>query len=74
MNHVIELSEKAFETLQELAARQGQSPATVVEALIESALRDGSFYETEDWFRHLGMTDEDIREARSRADQEDADA
>lgn len=65
MSHVIELSEKAYETLQELAAREGQSSATVMEALIESARRDGPFYETEDWFRHLGMTDEDIREARS---------
>lgn len=69
MSHAIELSDKAYETLQERGTRQGQTATTVMEALLEAALSDGPFYETEDWFRHLRMTDDDIREARRLADE-----
>ena len=74
MSHVIQISERAFERFQELASKRGVPPETMVESLIETAGRDGPYYDTDDWFRHLGMSDDDIREARARADQEDADA
>jgi hypothetical protein len=75
MSHALQISDAAYDALQKLATRQGQSPEAVLEQLITSAsASDGPFYETEEWFRHLGMTDEEIRQAREQADQEDANA
>lgn len=73
MSHAFQLSDQAFQKLEQLAMQQKQPPEVVIEALIDSALSDGPFYETEDWFRHLGASEEMIRQAREQADS-DADA
>jgi hypothetical protein len=75
MSHMLALSGEAFRTLQDLAVREGQTPESVMEHLIAAASLDGGrYYETEEWFRHLGMTEDEIREARELAEREDADA
>ncbi len=74
MSHVIHLSDAAYRALQALAAQQGVSPDAVVEHLITAASPDdGPYYETEEWFRHLGVSEERIRRARELADRDDAD-
>jgi len=75
MSHVIHLSDAAYRALQALAAQQGESPDAVVERLIPAASHDdGPYYETKEWFRHLGVSEERIRRARELADRDDADA
>lgn len=76
MSHALTISDTAYETLKRIAERQGQSPESVVEGWIAATSPGDNRprYETEDWFRHLGMSEEEIREARERADREDADA
>lgn len=75
MTHALTISEAAYETLKQLAEQQGQSPEAIVEGWISATSRgDRPRYETEDWFRHLGVSEERIRKARERAASEDADA
>jgi hypothetical protein len=75
MSHLLALSDEAFRTLQDLAVREGQSPESVMEHLIAAASLDGGpYFETEEWFRHLGMIEDEIREANEMAERDDADA
>jgi hypothetical protein len=67
MGKVIELSDEQYRTIERAAAARQQSPASLLANLIESlANSDDSspYFETEDWFRHLGVTNEQIAEAR----------
>jgi hypothetical protein len=73
VSQTLQISDAAYRLLQELAAQQGQSPEALVEALIASARTGHRYYETDDWFRHLGVSEERIRRAREQADR-DADA
>ena len=75
MSHSVALSDAAFETLRAIATRDGVTPEAAIERLIAAAsASNGPYYETEDWFRHLGMSEDEIREARERAELDDADA
>ncbi len=75
MTQSVRISDVAYRALQTLAERQGEPPETIVERLIASALPDdGPYYETEEWFRHLGVSEERIRRARERAEQDSTDA
>ena len=73
MSKMIHISDQAYEALKQLAAENQQSPESAVESLITFAHPTGPFYETEEWFRHLGMTDEDIQKIKTMA-AEDASA
>lgn len=78
MSHVIEISEEAYQRLERLAGQQSQSPAEVVESLITQAAaasHERHYYDLDDWFRHLGMTGEEMAEADAElAAEEKADA
>jgi hypothetical protein len=84
MSQVIELPDETYRRLEELAAEQGQSPVEVIETLITGAEAFGAgkyyyagrhYYELDDWFRHLGMSEEEIAEADAQlAAEEAADA
>lgn len=67
MTKVIELSDEQYPIIERAAAMRSQTPADLLAELIEDLGRhDGAprHYETEDWFRHLGATEEQITEAR----------
>jgi hypothetical protein len=86
MRHTIEITEEAYQALLALAREQGNTPDAVVEAwATQHALAqtskardprvDPHYYTTDEWFRHLGMTDEQIRRAEDDAEAaDDADA
>ena len=76
MSHALAISDNAYEMLKQIAERQGQSPEAIVEGWIAATSPGDNRprYETEDWFRHLGVSEERIRKARERAASEDADA
>jgi hypothetical protein len=79
MSKTIELTDEQYAAIVTAAQERGQSPAMLIAEVAEE-LRDPEraprYFETEDWFRHLGMTDEEInrvedevrQEAESRAD------
>ena len=72
MSRVLHISDAAYQTLQTLATEQGHPPEAIVERLIAAARPAGGAYlKTEDWFRHLGVSEERIRRARERADRPD---
>jgi hypothetical protein len=61
---IIEISDTAYHVLEELARQQGSTPDAVAEDLITLASPDdGPYYATEDWFRHLGATEDQIHES-----------
>lgn len=76
MSHVIELTDEQYEILCKVAEARGQTPDAVIAAWLEEAReREPRYYETEDWFRHLGLSEAQIAEsARIAAEDDDADA
>lgn len=81
MSHTIELSDEQYTTLARVATERGE-PIAVVIAEVAEALRDRilepRYYETDEWLRHLGVSDEDIEASNRRVETllagEDADA
>jgi hypothetical protein len=79
MSKVIELSDEQYRTIEQAAARRGQTPDALLAHLIDE-LRDPRheprYYETDEWLRHLGMSEAAIRkiDAEVKAEAEtDAD-
>ncbi len=76
MSHVFELSDEQYEVLRRAAEARGETAETLLTALVEE-LRDPytqpRYYETDEWLRHLGATDEQIREAERLAELDDED-
>jgi hypothetical protein len=70
MSKVIELTDEQYRTLAQAAATRGQTPDALLAEWIEELRdrdRDPRYYETDDWFRHLGATEEQIAEAKRLA-------
>jgi hypothetical protein len=67
MSKIIELTDEQYAAISSAAKERGQSPAMLIAEVAEE-LRDPErsprYFETEDWFRHLGATEEQITEAR----------
>lgn len=67
MSRILELTDEQYETFSQAAAAKGQTPEELLAAWIEE-LREGNrephHYETEEWFRHLGATEDQIAEAK----------
>ncbi len=77
MSHVIELTDEQYETLRKVAEARGQTPDAVIAAWLEEAHerdREPRYYETDDWLRHLGVSEERIQRANARIAAEDDDA
>jgi hypothetical protein len=76
MSHVLELTDEQYETFSRAAAARGQTPAEMFAAWIEE-LRDPltqpRYYETDDWMRHLGVSEERIRRINAQAEAEEAE-
>lgn len=76
MSHTIELSDEQYEILREAAEARGESPDTVVAALIaelrESQAQQPRYYETDDFLRHLGASEEEIAELNREVAEETA--
>lgn len=78
MSHIIELTDEQYETLRQAADERGET----IEALIAALIREmhdhqasAHAFTTDDWFHHLGATDEQITEAKRLAqERSDADA
>ena len=82
MSKVIELTDDQYRTIEQVAATRGQTPAALLAEIIEELRdrdRDPRYYETDDWLRHLGVSEERIQRANGRlaartAETVDADA
>src|SRR5919198_5808403 len=64
MGKVIELTDEQYRTLAQVATAGGQTLDALLAEWIEELRdrdRDPRYYETDDWLRHLGMSDEAIR-------------
>lgn len=75
MSHAILISDEAYQKLAQLAQESGESPQSVIEGFVFAATastREPHYYELDEWFRHLGVTDEEIAEADAELEAEEA--
>lgn len=69
MSHAFTVTDEQYEAISRLAYSKGLAPEDLFTEWVEDVVRAPRYYETEDWFRHLGATDEQITEARRIAEQ-----
>ena len=75
MGKTIELTEAQYAALESVARARGRSPNDLLAQLIEGLQEPGdasAYYDTDDWFRHLGVSDDDIEQIK-REVREDAE-
>ena len=75
MSYTITISDEVYQRLRKLAELQQQTPEAVVERLItgaEAASGGRRYYDTDEWLRRLGITDEEIAEIDAEIDAEEA--
>ena len=76
------MTDEQYATLEEAAAARGKQVEVFLAELIDEARNprpNPQYYETDDWFRHLGMSEEEIEASKERVREEaempyDADA
>jgi len=72
MSQILNISEDAYRILESLAQREGHTPAEIVESWAvahapHNPQMPPRYYTTDEWFRHLGMSEQDIAEAKENA-------
>ena len=75
MSKMIELTDAQYAALESAASSKGRSPNDILAELIaglEEQAGKPVYYATDDWFRHLGVSD-DIIEQVKRAVREEAE-
>lgn len=82
MSHAIHISDEAYRQFKRVADESDDTPAAIVESLITSMAigpdgRERHYYSLDNWFRHLGMSEEEIYEIEVKipeGDEPDSDA
>jgi len=67
MSQTLELTDEQYETFVQAAAARGMSPAELISSWIEElreSTRERQHFETDEWFRHLGASEEQIADAK----------
>ena len=75
MSKVIELTDEQYRTLVQASAARGQTLDVLLAEWIEELRdrdREPRYYETDDWLRHLGVSEERIQRANARLAADDA--
>jgi hypothetical protein len=75
MSHVIELTDEMYEIAKEAAERSGRTPEDLFLAWAleeESRYRraNPTYYETDEWLRHLGVSEEEVEASKERVRRE----
>ena len=77
MAHVLELSDEQYQIVKEVAESEGRTPEDLFIAWVQDAeLRaqpnhpTPARYETDDWLRHLGVSNEEIEASKQRVRNE----
>jgi hypothetical protein len=77
MSKTIELTDEQFAAISSAAQERGQSLAMLIAEVAEE-LRDQEraprYFETDDWLRHLGVSEERIQLANERIARSEAGA
>ncbi|MGI8912649.1 MAG: hypothetical protein ACR2JY_02470 [Chloroflexota bacterium] len=73
MSKTIDLTDEQYAVITSAAAARGQSPALLIAEIAEELCdpeHSPPYYDTDGWFRHLGMTDEEIGQIKQEVRQE----
>jgi hypothetical protein len=82
MSHTLDLTDEQYEAILQAAASRGRTIQALVAEWIAGLYlgqAEPHHYETDDWLRHLGVSDEEIEASKRRVRDEaempyDADA
>ncbi len=75
MSKSIELTDEQYAILEEAAAARGKKAEALLAEWIDEVrdpMAHPRYYETDDWFRHLGMSDEEIQRLDAEIEAEEA--
>ena len=82
MGHTLTISDEAYEKLQVLARQHGKTMESLIETLADQQVRtdwesprdphtDPRYYTFEEFFRHLGVSEERLRRLEQEDEEED---
>jgi hypothetical protein len=77
MSHIVELSDEQYESLRRAAEVRGQSPNGLLAALLEelrNPYAQPRYYETDEFLKRLGASDEEIAELNREVAEEEGEA
>lgn len=84
MAQIVSIPDPVYQVLERLAKAQGKTPEDLIVAWVNdqeharqqvASSPEQRYYDTDDWLRHLGVSDERIRRAEEQAGAEmDAEA
>jgi len=67
MGHTFTISDERYQQLEHIAAGLGTTPEQLFAAWLEEMVHEPRAYETDEWFRHLGMSEDEIEESKRLA-------
>jgi len=73
ISRVTKLSDEQYPSLERAAAARGQTPGDLLAKVIDAPRDphgDPRYFDTDEWFRHLGATEEQIAESARCAREE----
>jgi hypothetical protein len=74
MSKTIELTDEQYAILEAAAARGKKAEALLAELIdeVRDPLTHPRYYETDDWLRHLGVSEERIQRINAEVEKEEA--
>lgn len=71
MGRVLEVTDEQYQTLTRVAETRGQTPEQVLADWLEELRdRDPRHFETDEWLRHLEVSEEEIASSKRRVQDE----
>ena len=79
MAQIVSIPDPVYQVLERLAKAQGKTPEDLIVAWVNdqeharqqmAPSTNQRYYDTDDWLRHLGVSDERIRQAEEQAEAE----
>lgn len=76
MSHAIHISDEAYRQLKRVACESESTLAAIVEGLVGDMAvgpdgQERHYYSLDNWFRHLGMTDDEIGEIEAEVKRDE---
>jgi hypothetical protein len=74
MSHAFTVSDEQYAAIAQRALARGQAPEDLFAEWVDELVRNPQYFDTDDWLRHLGVSEERIQAANARLDAEEGRA
>lgn len=72
MSHAFTVTDEQYAAIAQRALARGMAPEDLFTEWVDEVIRAPQYFETDDWLRHLGVSEERIQAANARlAGEED---